>query len=211
MASLANIRCKDYCSLYGEDPGKVQCRVNIPKSEKVGCEVLNYTMSVRTQNMPILVQAKSTVKDNKCRIIVQIRSNLSNEGDLSNFTIIVAIPTTLLAETVKITRGEGGMWDATKSIITWKIGTLPHGESCLVSAEADVRMSPAIKNVIHDNPFTSNIIESKIHCPVMIRCSSTMEHISDMALSVVGPSDKMVQNTTSSYQLLHRVGGKTAS
>ena len=219
MASLANITCNKYCDLLDvqrdedESPfagGRaIRCKVNVPKSEKAGCEILTYQMSVRTQNMPILVQAKATVKSNICKVSVQIRSNLSNQGGLSNLTIIVAIPTILSAETVKVTRGDSGVWDETKRIITWKIGALPHGESYLVSAEADVRMSPAVTNMLHDNPYNTRIIQDKIHCPVLVRCSSEVDQVSDLtflAMPLQGDPATIVQNQISSYQLLHRVG-----
>ena len=83
MASLANITCNKYCDLLDvqrdedESPfagGRaIRCKVNVPKSEKAGCEILTYQMSVRTQNMPILVQAKATVKSNICKLSVQRR------------------------------------------------------------------------------------------------------------------------------------------
>ena len=214
MAKLANIKCKEHCEFlsHGEqDDDELQYRVDIPKSQKAGYEILNYSMSVQTQNMPILVQAKAAIKENKCRVIVQIRSNLSNVGDLSNFTIIVAIPTTLVAETVKVTKGDNGVWDSLKRIVTWKIGHLPHGESCLVSAEADLRLSPAVANLVHDNPFNNKAVESKIHCPVLVRCLSEVDQVSDLTLAATPLQNErgvatIVQNRLSSYQLLHRVG-----
>lgn len=163
-------------------------------------------MNVRTQNMPILVQAKAAVKSNKCRISVQIRSNLSNQGNLSNFTIIIAIPTTIRGETVEVTRGERGVWDANARIVTWKIGNLPHGESCLVGAEGQV--SSAVANLLHENPFTAEMVESKIVCPVLVRCSSEVDQVSDLTLtatSLSGNPATIVQNDMRSYQLLHRV------
>ncbi|KAL7541075.1 hypothetical protein ACHAXR_010614 [Thalassiosira sp. AJA248-18] len=219
MASLANITCNKHCVLEGEDEalntpflrggniGTVQCKVDIPKSEVAGCELFTYSMNTRTQNMPILVQTKSAIQDKTCRISVQIRSNLSNQGDLSNFTIIVAIPTTLKGDTLNVTRGDHGLWDANKRIVTWKIGNLLHGESCLVSAEAEI--ASAVATLLRDNPFDAKVAEKKIQCPVLVRCLSEVDQVSDLALSAMairGDPATIVQHQMRSYQLLHRVG-----
>mmetsp|Transcript_32170 Transcript_32170/g.68082 ORF Transcript_32170/g.68082 Transcript_32170/m.68082 type:complete len:368 (-) Transcript_32170:144-1247(-) len=212
MTSLANFTSADHCVIEDKNivSDTVNCKVNIPKSELAGCEILRYSMNVRTQNMPILVQAKAAIIDNKntCRISVQIRSNLSNRGDLSNFSIIAAIPTTLQGDTLKVTRGDHGVWDANKRIITWKIGNLPHGESCLVSAEAEI--SKPIAKLMYENRFTKSLAEEKIHCPILVRCLSEEDQVSDLTLSTKALKNApamIVQHKKVSYQLLHRVSG----
>ena len=62
MASLANIKCNDFCTLKNEvdvfprwGGGElVSVCVDIPKSKVLECEILNYSMNVKTQNMPIV-------------------------------------------------------------------------------------------------------------------------------------------------------------
>ena len=207
MATLANITCHEHCALVAaEDPASKRCKVDIPKAEGKWHDVLNYSMTVRTQNMPILVQAKAAIKDEQCRISVQVRSNLSNQGDLSDFTIVVAIPTTLKGD-VKVTRGEKGVWDANKRIVTWKIGDLPHGESALVTAEAGI--SPAMSTLLQASPFNSQMVEDKVQCPVLVRCRSEVDQVSDVtlnAMTMMGSPATIVQHQTKSYRLLHRVG-----
>lgn len=161
--------------------------------------------------MPILVQSKSVIVESTstCRISVQIRSNLSNRGDLSDFTIVVAIPTTLRGNTVRVTRGNHGAFDATKRIVTWKVGSLAHGESCLVSAEAEV--APEVATLMRDNQLAAGVAEDKVKCPVLVRCSSDVDQVSDLALKAVTLKDSpatIVQQLGKSYQLLHRVTGK---
>ncbi|KAL7528594.1 hypothetical protein ACHAWF_002619 [Thalassiosira exigua] len=219
MATLANITCGDYCSLEEEEEanvntpfyrggkiGTVPCRVEIPKSEVAGCDILSYSMNVRTQNMPILVQTKVII-DGRAKIRVQIRSNLSNCGDLTDLMIVVAIPPTLRGDTVRVTRGDRGVWDATKRTVTWRMGNLPHGESRLVSADADVHASVA--GVMHDNPFDAKVAERKVRCPVLVRCRSGNDQVSDLQLNATtldGVPATIAQQYTKSYQLLHRVG-----
>mmetsp|Transcript_13471 Transcript_13471/g.22024 ORF Transcript_13471/g.22024 Transcript_13471/m.22024 type:complete len:339 (+) Transcript_13471:79-1095(+) len=215
MVSLATIKCNKHSALEDEDAsvggtiGTVRWKVNVPKSITTLTDILSYSINVRTQNMPILVQAKTAlVKTKTCRISVQIRSNLSNIGDLTNFTIVVAIPpTTLLANTLTITRGDHGVWDSNKRIISWKIGALNHGESCLVSAEAEV--SESIVQVMHENPFNPNRAEDRIKCPVIVRFESEVDQVSDLEMRVgeLGgvPATIMEGGQVRSYRMLHRV------
>jgi hypothetical protein len=185
----------------------MRCKVNIPKSELEGVELMSYSMNTKMQNTPILVQTKLAVKIKTCRISIQIRSNLKNKGDLSNFTIIVAIPTTIKAETVSVTRGDNGVWDATKRIVTWKNKSLSHGESYLVSVEAEI--SSALAGLLHENQFASKVVAEKIHCPVLVRCSSDVDQVSDLvftATALQGVTVTITQSQVSSYRLLHRVG-----
>jgi hypothetical protein len=216
MSSLADIKYTNRSQLLDNDDRThdnsttashdIRCKIHIPKSELAGCEILSYNMRVRTQDMPMLVQSKMVLKSTTCRVSVQIRSNLSNKGDISNLVIIVAIPTTLCGETVHVTRGKHGTWDATKRIVTWKIGTLPHGESCLVSTEAEV--SSAVASLLHEGDAMM-VIKKKVHCPVMVRCSSEMDQVSNIRLSVTALPDEPANiarvNQVTSYRLLHRV------
>jgi hypothetical protein len=218
MISLANIKYSDHATLLDDDDRThdnsttaakdLRCKVHIPKSELAGCEILSYNLNTRTQNMPMLVQSKMAVKSTTCRMSIQIRSNLSNKGDISNLTIIVAIPNTLRGETVHVTRGKQGVWDATKRIVTWKIGTLPHGESCLVSAEAEV--SSTVANLMLEPQYDAKkVIKEKVRCPVLVRCSSEVDQVSDLRLSAVAlpdvPANIARVNQVTSYRILHRV------
>jgi hypothetical protein len=218
MLSLANIKYSDH-AIFLDDDDRIQdnstteakdlrCKVHIPKSELAGCEILSYNLNARTQNMPMLVQSKMAVKSTTCRMSIQIRSNLSNKGDISNLTIIVAIPNTLRGETVLVTRGKQGVWDATKRIVAWKIGTLPHGESCLVSAEAEV--SSTVANLMHEPQHdATKVIKEKVRCPVLVRCSSEVDQVSDLRLSAIAlpdvPANIARVNQVTSYRILHRV------
>jgi len=206
MASLASFQAKRHCSPLTDEEhleGSRMHRIEIPNSENKACEILSYTLNVRTQDMPILVQTKSVLRMNSARISAQIRSNLSNTGDLSEFTITMAIPTTYDGETVKISRGSNGTWDATKRIITWRIGGLKHGESCLVTAEAG--LSASMKEAMSEDPDVK-MAEKHLRCPVLVRCTSEVDQISDMAVSVLEDIPAhLVENLTRSYRLLHRV------
>lgn len=216
MTSMADITCRDHCVLEeGEDiesflSGTVRCCVDIPKAAVAGCEILRYSLTARTQNMPILVQAKSAiVRSDACRISVQIRSNLSNQGDLSDLLVVVAVPATLLGAGLRVTRGDQGVWDAHRRLITWRVGPLPHGESRLFSAEAG--LAPAAAALLHDHPFAPGVVEARLACPVLVRCSAGEDQASDLTLTasaLEGVPATIVQQQVRSYQLLHRVSGK---
>jgi hypothetical protein len=164
-------------------------------------------MTVETKNMPLLVQSKATLRENICRVGIQIRSNLGNQGDINDLSINIPIPNTLQESTVKITRGaDTGSWDECKRMVTWKIGTLPHGQSVLVSVEAEISHTMA-QLILADDDAKSKFNE-KIHCPVLVRCSSSSDTLTDFTLSaspwMEDPSNLSLQQAQS-YRLLHRV------
>mmetsp|Transcript_22326 Transcript_22326/g.45932 ORF Transcript_22326/g.45932 Transcript_22326/m.45932 type:complete len:365 (-) Transcript_22326:202-1296(-) len=227
MISAADITYSNYCTpvnnrrneySYGSEiEGSMKYEVNIPKSKVERCEVISYTIDAKTHNMPILVQPKALLNNqNKCRISVQIRSNLGNHGDLANFMIVVAIPNTVQGSTLQVTRGPG-TYDNIKRIVTWKIGNLAKGKSNLVSVEAE--LSSAVAKLLVDKKSTlkdaviattnNKIIQEKVTFPVLVRCSSDLDQISDLSLDAMDldsvPASIVLQQTRS-FRLLHRVG-----
>ena len=160
--------------------------------------------------MPLLVQSKATLKENICRVGIQIRSNLSNKGDINDLSIRVPIPNTLNASTVTITRGEDtGSWDECKRLVSWNIGTLSHGQSVLVSAEAEI--SHTMAQLVAEDDLSSTKFNEKIQCPVLVRCSSSSDNLTDFSVSaspwMEDPSN-LTYKLDQSYRLLHRVPTK---
>lgn len=197
------------CRVHNERKTKnehraIKCKVEPPK-EKEQFDVLRYSMTAQTKNMPILVQSKATLKENTCRVGIQIRSNLSNKGDIHDLSISVPIPNTLQASTVKITRGDG-TWNECKRLITWNLGSLAHGQSVLVSLEAEV--SHTMAQLLADDDISSTKFNEKIHCPVLVRCSSLSDTLTDFTLSVspwMEEPSNLSLHQAQSYRLLHRV------
>ena len=177
---------------------------------KSGVRFLPPLRPLPLQNMPILVQAKaSLVRSDTCRISVQVRSNLGNTGDLADLLVVVVIPSTLSGDGVRITRGDHGVYDPLKRLLTWKHGRLPHGESCLVSAEAPLAAVAA--ELLHDHPFEADAVEKRLRCPVLVRCTATGDQVSDMTLTAAALDDvpaTVVPRLTRSYRLVHRVPGE---
>lgn len=212
-SSECDIVYQNFCKVQSErkiqvsKQRSIKCKVDIPQ-QKAECEMLRYSMTVETKNMPLLVQSKATLKDKICRVGIQIRSNLSNEGDINDLSISIPIPNTMQESTVKITRGaDTGTWDECKRMVTWKIGTLAHGQSVLVSVEAEISHTMAQLLAEYDD-ISSAKFNEKIHCPVLVRCSSSSDTLTDFALSaspwMEDPSNLSLQQEQS-YRLLHRV------
>ena len=211
MANIAKVVCHEHCvplTLLNDNPKNNKnksFKVHIPKSLEQK-QIATYSIeNVQTQNMPILLQTKASIHNHTtCRISIQIRSNLSNKGDLHDFIIVLSIPSSLQENTVKITRGLNGEVDEMKGIVTWKIGHLGHGKSNLVSIEAE----------LNDTSFDmlgslgAEALVERIDFPVLVRCSSGMDQISDVVLKCGSldecPASVAVQ-VVKSFRLIHRV------
>lgn len=232
MASLAKFKCHDGCILLDDQSSRFDTftshrpstnsrdsesslafKVDIPKTKIEPVDIVTYSFeNVQTQNMPILVQTKATVHNQTCRIGIQIRSNLSNVGDLHEFTIVLSIPPMLKQGTVKITRGNNGIIDEMKQIVTWKIGHLGHGKSSLVGVEADMDSYIVAKMGLPtflSEQHQQQMVADQLELPVLVRCSSKADQISDIHLSCVALEDEpasLCVQATRSFRLLHRVG-----
>jgi hypothetical protein len=141
------------------------------------------------------VERKITLLGDTCRIAVQVRSKLSNKGDLEDFTIAVAIPERVNAGTVEVLRGEGE-FDELKRTIKWVMPHLPKGESFMVSAEAKLWSDATPED------------ERNLRFPVLLRCSSRLDQISsaDFRATEADNYPAAVQFTRGhSFRLLHRL------
>lgn len=130
-----------------------------------------------------------------CRVAVQVRSKLSNKGDLGDFTIAVAMPEHVDGDTVEVLRGDG-TYDELKRTIRWNMKELPRGESFMVSAQAQL-WSPL-----------SDDEQERVRFPVLARCSSTKDQISSVDFRATEAEDHPASVTyygTKSFRLLHRL------
>ena len=172
--------------------GKTQI-VNVPKQEIGYVPIAYYTVTDEVEHMPLLLERKVTVHEKSCRIAVQVRSKLTNLGDMEDFTIAVAVPERIDGSSVEILRGDGE-WDELKRTIKWTLASLNKGESFMVSAQASLW-----KELEGDED---------ISFPVLMRCSSTVDHISAVDFRVVqadGHPSSINFQKTNSFRLLHRL------
>lgn len=181
-----------YARQWGEDT--THQLVEIPKQEIGYVPVAYYTVEDEIQHMPILLEKKVTIKGKLCRIAVQVRSKLTNLGDMEEFTIAVAVPEVVDGDSLKILRGEG-QWDDLRRLLTWKLPSLNKGESFMVSAQLG---------------FCRELTEADepVRFPVLLRCSSAVDQISSVDFHVGeahGHPTSTSFQTTRSFRLLHRL------
>jgi hypothetical protein len=177
----------DFASKGSTEPDSIY---RIPKHEIGLVPILKYSLNNKIQHMPLLLERKVTIGGLMCRIAIQVRSKLSNKGNLKNFTIAVAVPECVNGASMEIIRGEGD-YDDLKRAIIWKLDELPKGESFMVSAQAKL-WEPA----------------NDIQFPVLLRCTSAADQISDLEFKVAaaaGYPASITFNTTCSFRLLHRL------
>jgi hypothetical protein len=164
--------------------------VKIPKHEIGLVPISLYSVTNTVHHMPLLLERKITVSGTACRIAVQVRSKLSNLGSLVDFTVALAVPECVNFSTITVTRGDG-LADELKRTVVWKLDELEKGESFMVSAQAQLW-----------EPTT------EIQFPVMLRCRSTADQISDVVFEVgpaMGHPSSITFTTTKSFRLLHRL------
>lgn len=93
--------------------------------------------------------------------------------------------------------------DEMKGIVTWKLGHLGHGKSNLVSIEG--KLEGVVTNMIDSGV---EAVEEKINAPVLVRCSSGVDQISDVSLNCGSLEECPVSlgvQMAKSFRLIHRV------
>jgi hypothetical protein len=141
------------------------------------------------------VERKVSVHGNVCRVAVQVRSKLTNSGDLEDFTIAVAVPEKVNGGTVKVVHGHG-VWDELKRTIKWKVDKLQKGSSFMIAAQAEL-WSPIVASEKHTITF-----------PVLLRCSSSCDQVSSVkfqAYEAEGHPASVSCSCIYSFRLLHRL------
>lgn len=168
-----------------------KCTVNIPKHEIGFVPTARFSLSGIVQHMPILLERKVMISGTSCRVAVQVRSKLSNVGNLHDFTIAVAIPEAVNGDSIQIVRGDGS-YDELKRTIHWKLPELERGNSFMVSAQLNLWEEAR-----------------EVSFPVMLRCTSQSDQIGeyqDFAVAAAEQHPSSVTYTTQhSFRLLHRL------
>lgn len=167
--------------------------ITVPKQELGYVPVLYYSMDQAVDQMPVLLERKVTIHEDSCRIAFQVRTKLTNQGDLRDFTLAVAIPEKVDADSIQILRGDG-VYDSLKRLIKYKLAYLVKGESFMVSAQA--KLWKALGD------------DEAIHFPVVMRCTSREDQITAMDFSVVEAAEQpssLTVHKAQSFRLLHRL------
>lgn len=167
----------------------------IPKTEYGAATIGSYSLTETVQHMPLLVERKISSHSNMVRVAVQIRSKLSNLGDLKDITIAVSLPDRVNGETIEVLKGSG-VYDDLKRTIKWSKNELVKGESFMVSAETKLF------------PTSTNDEGDDLRFPVLLRCSSNEDQISTVefrAVETAAHPSSVSYSCSSSFRLLHRL------
>jgi hypothetical protein len=167
--------------------------VTIPKNELGYVPVLYYSFDQMADHMPVLLERKVTIHEESCRIAFQVRSKLTNAGDLRDFTLAVAIPEKVDADSIEVLRGDG-VYDGLQRLIRFKLAGLEKGESFMVSAQAN------LWKALGD--------DEDIHFPAVMRCSSSEDQISSVdftAMEAAGQPSSLTVHKAHSFRLMHRL------
>jgi hypothetical protein len=167
--------------------------VSIPKNELGYVPVLYYSFDQMADHMPLLLERKVTIHEESCRIAFQVRSKLTNHGDLRDFTLAVAIPEKVDADSIEMLRGDG-VYDSLQRLIRFKLASLEKGESFMVSAQA--KLWKALGD------------DEDIHFPAVMRCSSSEDQISSVdftAMEAPGQPSSLTVHKAHSFRLMHRL------
>lgn len=168
--------------------------VSVPKSVRNPFKIASYNRSCTRRSMPILATSKviwANKESRLCKLMLQIRSNLSNKGRLYDMVVAMAVPPTVLGKTLQVKIGNG-IYDALKRVVRWRVEELKPG-AC-VELEAEVRLA-------------SNVYELP-RIPILLRCSSNEDSVSSLGFDVKGLSGHPVLIEVimqRSFNLLHRL------
>jgi len=176
-------------------PKHAMSLIHIPKNEYAAVTIGSYSLIEAVQHMPLLVERKVTVHSSTVRVAVQVRSKLTNRGDLKDFTIAVAVPDRINGDTVEVIRGSG-IYDDLKRTIKWSVNDLLKGESFMVSAQAQLF------------PTSTNEEGDQLKFPVLLRCSSNDDQISTVEFRAVETEEypsSVSFSRSFSFRLLNRL------
>ena len=141
--------------------------------------ILNYKCSKDLQPIPIRVQSKSLVQDDRCRVALQVSSNPENQKDLTDLTIVMSVPTSVIGKSL-ITHPKGGVWDESKRIVQWRVDELPSGDR--FKLRIDFELVAKLEKHYEELSF-----------PVSVRCQSIDAQLSNIQVNV-----SSIGNTTNS-------------
>lgn len=190
-ASQVHMRSAD--SGFSQQFEPNQSIITIPKHEIGLVPVAHFSLTSTVEHMPLLLERKTMISGTNCRLAVQVRSKLTNQGNMQDFTIAVAVPEIVNGDSIRIVRGEG-YYDELKRTIQWKLPDLERGNSFMVSAQLTF--------------WKEQTADAEVQFPVLLRCHSDADQISDAEFQVLaaeGHPSSVTYTTTRSFRLLHRL------
>lgn len=156
--------------------------VSVPKADNY-FPIMRYKCSSELRPVPIRVQTRVRLHGIFCRVALQISSNPANEDDLTDLTIIMAVPPSVKGETLT-TSPPGGVWNAAKRSVLWCVAELGDGEKFQLQAQFEMEPTSAGK----DSPSSTE--REKPSFPVLVRCQCMYTQLSDIELEVADRPDR---------------------
>jgi hypothetical protein len=142
------------------------------------------------------LEQKITKTRQYVQIAVQVRSKLTNQSDLTDFSLEVSVPDTIIGRSIKVVAGDG-KFDELKRAILWTKNHLPKGESFMVSARANVE---------------AELNPDELEFPVLLRCSS-QDQISTAQFQAIEahghPASVSSATNVMTFRMLHRLQMQT--
>jgi len=155
--------------------------------------IVKYKCSDDLLPVPIRIESKVRVTNNHCRVALQIMSNPSNEGDLTEITILMAVPTAVHGGTLS-TQPPGGVWNKEKGSVIWCVTELGPGQKFQLQAQFDL-VDQLVDGVDELPQF-----------PVLIRCQSMYTQLSNIVVDVCefGNTTDVSMKLARRFRLSHR-------
>ena len=128
---------------------------------------------------------------------MKIRSNPTNDQQIQNMVILIAVPPDVSGESVKMSL-QGGAWDPMKRIIIYNCDTMVCGETIDVQLQFDYT-PPSIE--------TGGGSVSLPRFPVLARCDGLNDQLSTIGIKVGGTlveTNVYELHVDKSYKLFHR-------
>ena len=150
-----------------------------------------------TQIIIKVVQNKSRIASNLCRVSVHIRAVPSTENNLSNVTILMAVPQAVNGDTVRMSH-QGGVWDPLKRLIVWSFENITAGTT--MNLQSLFEFSKPVDEVLAEG-------QNAINFPVLVRCNTLKGQLSNIVVettdihNVAGSIDTTLSRT---FRVLYR-------
>jgi len=125
----------------------------------------------------VRVQTKVRVASKFCRVRINIKADKMNESNLTDLSILTAVPDAVNGDTVKMSR-RGGIWDSLERLLVWNAKELKIGAKLGLQA----RFEMILKNDGDDNVV---IDKSAICFTALLRCSSLQGQMSRLYIDLL--------------------------
>mmetsp|Transcript_33904 Transcript_33904/g.45287 ORF Transcript_33904/g.45287 Transcript_33904/m.45287 type:complete len:163 (-) Transcript_33904:49-537(-) len=159
---------------------------------------MRYKCSSELRPVPIRVQTRVRLHGGCCRVALQISSNPANEDDLTDLTIIMAVPTGIRGETLS-TSPPGGVWNDAKRSVLWCVAELGDGEKFQLQAQFEMENG--------EETLFGPDQSAKPSFPVLVRCQCMYAQLSDVEFEVSDAPETPAEVTTKiarRFRLSHR-------